>query len=123
MAGTTIIPLTTLPPGTYEFGPDSVDDADTLAVLMIDRTVVGGFNSKTAATTCQIGVYQSNDAGANWDFLAGAGFPGGIYTNRNGQVNVSGMSVEYWPGTGRLARAEVIIAGTSVAIQGSFTVS
>jgi len=123
MAGTTNIPLTTLPPGTYEFGPATVDDADTLAVLSIDRTVANGFNSKTSATTCQISIFQSNDAGATWDMLTSAGFPGGLYTNHAGQVNFSGCSVFYQPGTSRLARAEVIIGGTSVAVQGTLTVS
>lgn len=123
MAGTLNIPLTTLPAGTFEFGPASIADADSLAVLMIDRTVANGFNSKTVATTCQIGIYQSNDAGTTWNLLASAGFNGGISSNHAGQINVSGIGVQFWPGTGRLARAEVIIGGTSVAIQGSLTVS
>ena len=123
MAGTITIPLMTLQIGTTEFGPASVADTDINAVLSIDRTVVGGFNSMTALTTCQIGVYQSNDNGDTWFFLAGAGFPGGIYTNRNGQINMSGMGVDFWPGTGRLTRAETIIDGTAVAIQGSLVFS
>lgn len=123
MAGTLNIPLTTLPVGTFLFGPASVADADSLAVLTIDRTVANGFNAKTTATTCQIAVYQSNDAGATWNLLASAVFPGGIHINHAGQQNVSAIGIQFWPGTGRLTRAEVIIGGTSVAIQGSLAVS
>ena len=123
MAGTITIPLMTLQIGTTEFGPASVADTDINAVLSIDRTVANGFNSKTASTTCQISIFQSDDAGATWYMLASAGFPGGVYTNHAGQVNFSGCSVFYQSGTSRLARAEVIIGGTSVAVQGTLTVS
>ena len=123
MAGTLNIPLTTLPVGTFLFGPASVANPDSVAVLTLDRTVANGFNSKTTATTCQISVYQSNDAGATWDLVASAGFVGGTSSNHAGQVNLSAIGVQFWPGTGRLTRAEVIIGGTSVAIQGSLTVS
>lgn len=123
MAGTLNIPLTTLPVGTIDFGPASVADADSIAVLTINRTVANGFNAKTTATTCQIAVHQSNDAGATWNLIASAGFSGGISSNHAGQVNISAIGIQFWPGTGRLTRAEVIIGGTSVAIQGSLTVS
>jgi hypothetical protein len=123
MAGTLNIPLTTLPIGTRVFGPASVADSDSLAVLSIDHTVANGFNSKTTATTCQISVHQSNDAGATWFAIASGGFPGGVSSNHAGQVNLSSVIIQFWPGTGRLTRAEVIIGGTSVAIQGSLTVS
>jgi len=33
------------------------------------------------------------------------------------------MGVDFWPGTGRLTRAETIIDGTAVAIQGSLVFS
>jgi hypothetical protein len=123
MAGTLNIPLTTLPTGTFEFGPASVANPDSVAVLTIDRTVANGFNAKTPATTCQIAIHQSNDAGATWNLLASATFIGGTSSNHAGQINLSAIGVRFWPGTGRLTRAEVIIGGTSVAIQGTLTVS
>ena len=54
MAGTLTIPLTTLPTGTRVIGPANVADADVRAVLTLDRTVAGGLNALTAATSMLI---------------------------------------------------------------------
>jgi hypothetical protein len=126
MAGTFNIPLTTLPPGVHNFpasGGAAIADSDSLAVLTIDRTVPGGLNV-TPGASYEIAVYQSNDAGASWQFLASAGDAGGIITNpRLGQVNSNVIGVSLWPGTGRLARAQVTVTGTAVAVAGTLTVS
>jgi hypothetical protein len=123
MPGTLNIPLTTLQAGTHDFGPAAVNDADTLAILTVDRTVTNGFNSKTSATTCHISIHQSNDNGNTWVELASTDFAGGIASNHAGQINENDVGIHFWPGTGRLTRAEVIIGGSSVAVSGSLVVS
>ena len=113
----------TLNPGTRDFGPANLADSDTNALLTIDRTIPGGFNSLTASTTCQISIYQSNDGGNTWDQRASSGFQGGIIINRGQQANIAAVSVSLAPGTGRQARAEVVIAGSAVAVQGTLAIT
>jgi hypothetical protein len=126
MATTTVpIPLLTLAVGTREFGPASVDDAVSAVTLTIDRTVVGGLNTKTASTTLEIGVWQSDDNGASWQFRASAGLVGGVYPrNAAGDPYVeSNVSVELTPGTGRRVKAVTDTGGTSVAVSGSLVIA
>jgi hypothetical protein len=132
MAGTLTIPLTRLSVGTTHFpatGGQPVADTDTLIVLTIDRTVsqgqTQGFNGQPATTTANILAEQSNDGGVTWQPLASAGFSGGITViPRTGQT-VTSNDVGVWllPGTGRLARATVTIAGATVAVQGTLVIS
>lgn len=123
MATTFPIPLTTLTVGSHDFGPTSVADGDTLAAIMIDRTVPGGFNSLTAATQMVITIYQSNDSGATWNELAEATVPGGVYVKNGVTAATSGVGVHFWPGTGRLVKGNLTVTGTSVAVQGTITAS
>jgi hypothetical protein len=123
MAGTLNIPLATLQAGPHDFGPILIADTDTLAILTVDRTPANGFNSKTPATTCTISIQQSNDNGTTWNEIGSAGFVGGISSNHAGQINSNFVGMHFWPGTGRLARAEVVIGGSSVAVQGSLVIS
>jgi hypothetical protein len=122
------IPLTTLATGVHEFpatGGQAVSDTSTLLDLAVDRTPAGGLNSLTPATVVTIAVYQSNDGGATWNQLASAGLTGGVIINaRTGQVNTQDVGVWLWPGTSRLVRAEVTVAGPSaVALSGTLTIS
>lgn len=125
MPQTVTIPLTTLPPGVFHFGPADLADADVLAVITIDRTVANGFNAQPVTTTANILVEQSSDGGATWFPLASDGFAGGILVNpRTGlTVNANDVGVELQAGTGRKARATVTISGASVAVQGTLVIT
>jgi hypothetical protein len=123
MAGTLTIPQTTLSPGTRNFGPAPVDDADTMAVLTIDRTVPGGLNSLTPAVTIGIAIDQSGDGGATWANLAGAVLAGGSAAEDPRHPGISSVRVQFSPGAGRQARATVTVAGGSVTVAGTLTTS
>jgi len=126
VASTLTIPLATLPVGTLNFpatGGAAVPDADTSILLSIDRTVAGGLNSKTAATTIFIESWQSGDGGATWQSLAANTVVGGIFTKGGTQINTDHVGTGLNPGTGRLVRASVTVSGASVAVAGSLTTS
>lgn len=119
------IPPTTLAPGTREFGPVTVDDTVVRATLTIDRTGVNGLNSQPATTKVEIGVWQSDDGGASWQFRASAGLIGGIYpSNQAGDPYLaSNVSVDLTPAAGRRVKAVVDVAGASVAVAGSLAIA
>jgi hypothetical protein len=118
------IPLTTLAVGTQDFGPAAVADADSSAALVTDRTPANGFNSQPASTTASIQVMQSGDGGATWDLRAAAGIAGGLYpAPHGGNYLQSTVTVALAPGTGRQVKATVVVAGASVAVSGSLTIS
>lgn len=129
MAGTLTIPLTTLNDGTRNFGPSAVADTDVQSVLTLDRTVTGGLNTLTAATTVEVSVDQSNDGGSTWFPLADAIFIGGLIPAEpppkgpGGNAAISGLGVRFAPGTGRRTRATVTTSGGPVAVQGTLTTS
>lgn len=123
MATTINIPLTTLQPGSRVFGPASLADSDTLAVLTIDRTPANGFNSLDSGTTADIMFEQSNDSGATWIMLTEATFTGGIFIRRGVQVDTDDCGAFLRPGTSRQGRGTVTIAGTAVAVQGSLAIT
>jgi hypothetical protein len=130
MAATITVPLTTLTTGTHNYpatGGASVADTDTSALLTIDRTVkngsVQGFNGQPATTQAQIQVYQSDDGGSTWVLLISGTVEGGAYTDAHGNtVTTSSVGVTFNPGTGRLARAAVVVSGASVAVSGSLAI-
>jgi hypothetical protein len=125
MAGTITIPLTTLPDGVRAFGPANIANPDTLAVLTVDRTVAGGLNSLTSATTIEVAVQQSDDGGVTWFPVVDGIWSGGIIPAFRGGGNATtSTAAAYWaPGTGRQARASLIVAGGPVAVQGTLTIS
>lgn len=121
---TVTIPLTTLPVGSRDFGPATVADTATDIVLVIDRTVAGGFNSLTAATTMDLRMFQSGDGGATWQLICGAGIVGGTYTGLDGAViTQSSVEAPLGAGTGREVKATLVVAGTSVAASGTLTIT
>jgi hypothetical protein len=120
MAGTTTIPLVTLQNGSRTFGPAAIADADTRTSLTIDRTVTGGLNSLTAATTIEILIEQSNDGGQTWFEDVDATLFGGPWPSKPGTPSVS---VTFDPGTSRQVRATLTVAGGPVVVQGSLTTS
>jgi hypothetical protein len=129
MATTTLpIPLVTLTVGSRDFGPVPVDDTVVRATLTVDRTVVNGgvqgLNGQPDTTTIQIGIYESDDNGASWQFRAAAGLIGGLYpSNQAGDPYlVSNVSVDLNPVTGRRVKATVEVAGASVAVAGSLVI-
>ena len=125
MASTLTIPLTTLQPGTLTFGPSGAADSETMLTLTIDRTVTGGLNSLTAATTIDISVWQSNDAGATWSEAAAFGITGGSFINRHTGLpyTASTMTTHLQPGTSRQLKAIVVTGGTAVAVAGTLVSS
>lgn len=121
MAGTTInIPLTTLTVGSHDIGPAAVADADTQITITIDRTVTNGLNSLTPATQITMTSFLSFDGGTTWIEMGAATTNGG--TPAKGGTT-SAIQVGLWPGTSRQVKANVIVTGTSVAVQGSVTTS
>jgi|SRR6266853_3495372 len=131
MAGTLNIPLVTLSVGVHLFpvsGGSSVSDADTLINLSVDRTVTNGavlgFNGQPATTVALIYIYQSNDGGVTWTWIAGDQVTGGLYTSTKTGLEVTDyVECNLNPGTGRLARAEVTVTGAPVAVAGTLTTS
>jgi hypothetical protein len=122
---TLTIPLTTLPVGSIDFGPETIVDSETKIVLTIDRTVTGGLNSLTAASVVAVDVSQSNDGGASWFLAVGGTFPGGVYVNGKGAtVVVSTLLVDVYPGTSRQLKATVTVSGpVSVGVAGTLVTS
>ena len=122
---TLTIPLTTLPTGTRVIGPANVADADVRAVLTLDRTVAGGLNALTAATTLEILVEQSDDGGATWFLICDALMTGGIVGAPKGGGNATEATVwvSFEPGTGRRTRATLTTASGPLVVQGSLTTS
>lgn len=122
MATTVPIPLTILAPGVHDFGPASIADNLTTSQITLDRTVAGGLNSQPATTTCTAQIMQSNDGGATWTMIVGAGTIGGVVPAPGG-VTATNWIIEdgFLPGTGRQVKATVTVTGTSVAVQGTLT--
>lgn len=130
MAGTFNFGSVTLPPGSFSepaTGGVTVADTDSEMVLTIDRTVSGGLNSLTSAVQIALAIWQSNDNGATWlelesDLIVGGVIPipakygGGTQTK-----DVLGITLA--PGTGRLARAHITVAGGSVAVAGALVIT
>jgi hypothetical protein len=125
MAGTLTIPLATLTVGVHEFGPADVANADSLIRLSIDRTVANGFNAAPATTVALIYVFQSDDGGVTWTWIAGDQVTGGIYISpKTGlEEDTDYVEVNLNPGTGRQAKAQVTVSGASVAVAGTLTTS
>ena len=120
MATTFTIPLTTLPVGTLELGPSTAADAETSIGLTIDRTVTGGLNSLTSATSVDIQVAQSNVGGTTWQPLVETIWQGGLQPAKGGGNLASDtMFTQLNPGTSRKLRAQVTVSGSSVAVAGS----
>jgi hypothetical protein len=125
MPGVTNLPLTTLQNGATVFGPANVANPDTLAVTTLDRTVAGGLNSLTSATTLEILVEQSNDGGATWFLLTDGIITGGLQPAPKGGGNATQAFVdcEFEPGTSRRVRATFTVVNGPVTVQGTLTVS
>lgn len=127
MATTFPIPLTTLTVGAHTFGPATIADTDTSVTFSIDRTVAGGLNSLTAASTLALQGEMSTDGGVTWhavDSAAGTdthwSTTGGVFTGRNGTVTTSSGTWPLAAGTSRRLRATVTVSGpSSIAVAGS----
>lgn len=120
MAGTLTIPLITLPVGSRDFGPATVADADHGVTLTVDRTVTGGLTA-TPAAQLQVQISQSGDGGATWKMIAAATFPGGTVAVRGVTLTASQLITTWDPGTGRQAKATIIVSGAPVAVAGTLT--
>jgi hypothetical protein len=123
VAHTLTIPLTTLAVGQRTFGPFSIG-ANSQAVITLDRTVAGGLNSLTSASVLDVTVQSSPDAGVTWNNEAEATFPGGVYSDRHGQINTAQLSVFGLDGGRNSARVVTVVTGpSSIRIAGSCVVS
>lgn len=125
MASTLTIPLVTLQIGSLDFGPSAAADSENSLVLTIDRTVTGGLNSLTAATTINISVWQSNDSGVTWSEVGAFGTTGGTFTDHHTGLarTTSTMTTNLQPGTSRQLKATVVVGGTAVAVAGTLVSS
>lgn len=125
MADVITIPLTTLPLGETDTPSIAVANGDTMVVIRIDRTVSGGFNTKTAATFLWMNPFQSDDGGATWFPLSSGAMAGGVYTDRSTGTTATFSDIETGlaPGTNRKVMAKLILSGSSVAVQGTVTAS
>lgn len=137
MPQTISIPTSRLAPGEHQYPPGGggspVADTDTLIVLSIDRTVsqgqTQGFNGQPATTTAEITAWQSSDGGASWFLAVGGTIIGGQFFNAppprgdGSLITASSVRVPVYPGTGRQVRATVTVAGATVAVAGSLTVT
>ena len=127
--GTLTIPLTTLPTGDTVFGPVTVASTITQAQATIDRTVAGGMNSNTSATTITYRHEFSTDGGTTFPYVGRAGpFPGGtILDPDTGQpVTADGFGVSLPPQAGatqRQARLRTTVVGGPVAVSGTLITS
>ena len=123
---TLTIPSVNLPIGSRSFGSATVATAESMISMTIDRTLTNGLNALPATTTIKIQFQMSFDGGATWNDLALASFVGGIYSNPlQGQRNTDIFMCSIWnPGTpGRSARATVTVAGNTVRVAGTLTVT
>lgn len=117
-----IIPLTTLPVGPVIVGPSPLVAGYSVALVTIDRTVAGGLNSLTSATTVKSEIQQSDDGGATWNTIGVSQTQGGISSNHNGQVNIYPIQVSL-SGFACQMRALITVAGSSVAVSGSLKIT
>lgn len=123
MPSTFTFPRTVLKIGSTDLGPASVPDGDTTVTITVDRTVTSGLNSQTAATQVTLELFQSDDGGTTWMDLGSCGpVFGGTVLSKTGQtVTEADLFTGFWPGTGRLAKATVVVAGSNVAVAGTIT--
>jgi hypothetical protein len=123
VAHTLTIPQTTLAVGQRTFGPFSIG-ANSQAVINIDRTLAGGLNSLTTNSVLDVTVQSSPDAGTTWTNEAEATFPGGVFSDRHGQVNTNILTVNGLDGGRNSARVITVVTGpSSIRIAGSCVVS
>jgi len=122
---TITVPPTSLPVGDSVFG-GSLDDVDNQIAITVDRTPAGGLNALTADSTVAFAIAVSYDSGATYD-LQGSGGPweGGTVLDKHGNPFLSmALLTSIEPGTGRLARLTVTVAGPSaVVVAGSIVTS
>jgi len=122
---TITVPPTTLPVGDSSFGGSLGDTANQIAIT-VDRTPSGGLNDLAADSTVAVAVAVSYDSGATYD-LQGSGGPweGGVVLDKHGNPDLfAAIYTTIEPGTGRLARLTVTIAGpSSVVVAGSIVTS
>lgn len=114
------ISLTTLAVGPHVVGPATVNTTWSDYLLTIDRTVANGLNSKTTATSLKFSVEHSVDGGTNWRVLSTGGISGGA-PNPDASPGIGGHFSP--PLSSGLVRVTVTVAGTSVAVAGTLTVT
>jgi len=122
MATTFTFPRVVIPVGPRDFGPANVGDAEAAITLNIDRTVAGGLDSLTSASSLGVFIQQSNDGGATWDPLGGGeGMLGGTVLDKFGVPRTTEtVKTMLNPGTGRKVMLTATAEGAvSIAVGGS----
>lgn len=104
-------------------GPLNVGN-NSRADIVTDRTVAGGMNLLTSASTVAVLIQTSSDTGATWRDLCGATWVGGIITNRLGQLNADKLGTGDIDAAVNRVRVLVTVTGpSSVVIAGTVTVT
>ena len=128
MATTINIPLTTLPVGSQTFGPTPAAGIQKVD-LLINRNVGSlPLNGQPATTTLELRVDLSEDGGVTWRLLFAADVPGGILQNDFPPFDTATVSEVSEVLTAPLpanaqARAILTVAGSSVSVSGTLTLS
>ena len=111
----------TVSPGLTTVGPLNVGN-NSSASIVTDRTIAGGLNSLTSASTVAV-LLQTSPDGTTWKDLCGATWVGGIYTSRVGQLNSDSIGTGDIDSAVTKVRILVTVAGpSSVVIAGTVTV-
>lgn len=124
MATTVPIPTTTLQTGPTTVGPVTVTTTVS-AALSIDRTVAGGLNSLTNASTLAVEVDGSNDGGNTWTLIVGSVFSGGLIPLKGGgDLATNEMDASTSPDQFTQVRLVATVSGpSSITVGGSIVVT
>lgn len=130
------IPNVVYPTGTTTYGPANLVPGDYFLGVTLDRNVASGLNSKTSATTVTTVFEIMCDADPNlspdvtpgqWYECGRTSFEGGIRINSetNQQLNIDNYETSLWQQDlpGRHVRLTLTVAGTSVRLSGSLSVT
>jgi hypothetical protein len=129
MAGTVTIPATVLDPaaGPRDFGPVTVQPADSTAVLTIDRTVASGMDA-TPAAEIDITVNRSADSGQTWLLWLSGHVLGGPQTflDRQGvqhRYATAAITCDLVPLRGQRIKATIAAQNSPVTVAGSLAIT
>lgn len=113
----------TLPIGQATFGPRNINKEHTV-LLTLDRTVAGGLNSLTSATTLQVDVNTSTD-GVNFQNDASFTTSGGSFTDQHGNVFAANtLQIQGLGGQGTMVEIVTTVGGpSSVVVDGSIALT
>jgi hypothetical protein len=112
--------------GSQVYGPATLAASDSQVLVQLDRTVAQGMNAKPVTTTVRALFEMQFPGDPAWYLQGDCSFQGGIRSDpETGQLNtdVFGCSLSRNGVTGRALRLTVTVAGSSVRLGGTLTVS